>query len=72
MVIATQKLMFAEYLRYDDGTNSRYELVEGELIPMSVETGRHGAISKYLERIIKTSVGHMQFWGFRNIGWSIL
>jgi len=51
MVIATKKLTFAEYLQYDDGTNTRYELVEGELIPMSVGTGRHGAISKFLERL---------------------
>jgi len=50
-VIATEKLTFAEYLQYDDGTNTRYELVEGELIAMSLGTGRHGAIAKFLERL---------------------
>lgn len=51
MVIATKKLTFAEYLQYDDGTNTRYELVEGELIPMGLGTGKHGAIAKFLERV---------------------
>lgn len=27
------KLSFEEYLIYDDGTDKRYELVDGELVP---------------------------------------
>jgi Uma2 family endonuclease len=50
MTVATQKLTFEEYLSYDDGTNIRYELVNGELVPMSLGTGLHGAIAKFLER----------------------
>ena len=50
MTVATKKLTFEEYLKYDDGTNTRYELVDGELIPMSLGTGKHGAIAKFLER----------------------
>jgi Uma2 family endonuclease len=50
MTVATKKLTFEEYLNYDDGTNTRYELVDGELIPMSLGTGKHGAIAKFLER----------------------
>ena len=46
MTVATQRLTFAEYLSHDDGTGTRYELVEGELIPMSVGTKRHGDISE--------------------------
>lgn len=42
MTIATQKLTFEEYLAYDDGTDTRYELVDGELVPMSLGTGKHG------------------------------
>jgi Uma2 family endonuclease len=38
MSIATQKLTFKEYLAYDDGTDTRYELVDGELVPMSLGT----------------------------------
>lgn len=56
MVIATQKLTFAEYLQYDDGTNTRYELVEGELIPMSVGTGRHGAIAEFINDCFKAEI----------------
>lgn len=50
MTVATKKLTFEEYLQYDDGTDTRYELVDGELIPMSLGTGKHGAIAKFLER----------------------
>lgn len=50
MTVATKKFSFAEYLQYDDGTDAVYELVEGELIPMSLGTGKHGGITKFLER----------------------
>jgi Uma2 family endonuclease len=50
MTIATQKLTFEEYLAYNDGTDTRYELVDGELVPMSLGTGRHGAIICFLVR----------------------
>lgn len=45
------KLSFEEYLTYNDGTDTRYELVDGELIPRSLGTGKHGAIAKFLERL---------------------
>ncbi len=48
MTLATQKLSYEEYLTYSDGTDSRYELVDGELVPMSLGTGRHGAIAEFL------------------------
>jgi Uma2 family endonuclease len=51
MAIATEKLTFAEYLAYDDGTDTRYELVNGELVPMGVGSGEHGEITKILERL---------------------
>lgn len=50
MVTTTKKLTFAEYLKYNDGTDTKYELVNGDLIPMSLGTGKHGAITKFLER----------------------
>lgn len=50
MTTATRKLTFEEYLSYSDGTDTRYELVDGELIPMSLGTGKHGAVAKFLER----------------------
>nr|WP_297086619.1 Uma2 family endonuclease [Thermoleptolyngbya sp. C42_A2020_037] len=48
MAIATQKLTFEEYLTYSDGTDTRYELVDGELAPMSLGTGKHGAIIRFI------------------------
>ncbi len=36
MTTATQKLSFEEYLAYSDGTDTRYELVDGELVPLSL------------------------------------
>jgi len=60
MTVATRKLSFAEYLKYEDGTDTRYELVEGELIPMSLGTGRHGAIAKFLERMFDDEIARIQ------------
>lgn len=39
-----RKLTFEEYLNYDNGTDNRYELVDGELILMNPPTGRHALI----------------------------
>ncbi|MGV0107644.1 Uma2 family endonuclease [Nostoc sp. DSM 114167] len=50
MTTTTQKLTFEEYLAYDDGTDTRYELVDGELVPMSLGTGKHGAIIHFVAR----------------------
>ena len=53
MTVTTKKLTFAEYLKYDDGTDIRYELVNGELVPMSLGTGKHGgSLQSLLERHI--------------------
>lgn len=48
MTITTQKFTFEEYLTYEDGTDTRYELVDGELIPMGLGTGRHSRIIQFL------------------------
>jgi Uma2 family endonuclease len=45
MTTATNKLTYAEYLPYEDGTDTQYKLVEGELVLMSLGTGKHGGIS---------------------------
>jgi Uma2 family endonuclease len=39
------KITFAEYLAYDDGIDTRYELVDGELLAMSLGSGEHGEIA---------------------------
>ncbi len=53
MTVTTQKFTFEEYLAYEDGTDTRYELVDGELIPMSVGTGIHALIIEFLAAQIK-------------------
>ena len=50
MTVTTRRLTFAEYCHYHDGTNARYELVDGELVTMGIGSGRHAAIMKLLER----------------------
>ncbi len=42
------KLTLEEYLAYDDGTDTQYELVDGELVEMPPETDRNNLISLYL------------------------
>ena len=46
MAIAIDKLSFADYCCHNDGSDRRYELVDGELIPMSLGTSQHEAIAK--------------------------
>ncbi len=49
-----QKLTFEEYLAYEDGTDTRYELVDGELKAMSVGTGIHALIIDFLAEQFKS------------------
>ncbi|MCL1471676.1 Uma2 family endonuclease [Argonema antarcticum] len=53
MVITTKKLTFADYIKYNDGTDTKYELVNGELIPMSLGTGKHGGIIEFVNDCFK-------------------
>jgi Uma2 family endonuclease len=48
MTAAVRKLTLDEYLAYDDGTDARYELVDGELLKMPPESDRNNLISLYL------------------------
>jgi Uma2 family endonuclease len=55
MTVATdrRRMTLQEFVNYDDGTNRRYELVDGILVEMGLGTGKHGGvirrISKHLE-----------------------
>jgi len=49
-VTIAQRLNFAEYLTQARSTEPLCELVDGELVVMSLGTGRHGAIAKFLEQ----------------------
>jgi Uma2 family endonuclease len=48
MVTTTQRFTLAEYLAYDDGTDRRYELVNGELVEMPSESDLNNAIAIFL------------------------
>ncbi|WP_026736358.1 Uma2 family endonuclease [Fischerella sp. PCC 9605] len=52
----TKRFTFEEYLAYDDGTDTRYELVNGELVPMSLGSGQHGAIAEYLNDLFRAEI----------------
>lgn len=56
MTVTTKKLTFEEYLTYSDGTDTRYELVNGELVAMSIGTGLHGEIIDFLYRQIDAEI----------------
>jgi Uma2 family endonuclease len=43
-----QRLTFEEYLNYDDGTDTQYELVAGELIAMPPESRENSLIALFL------------------------
>lgn len=59
MTATTKRFSFEEYLKYDDGTNTRYELVNGELVPMAIGSGQHGAIVKFLERTFDAEIARL-------------
>ena len=60
MTTTATKLTFAEYLAYDDGTDTRYELVDGELLPMSLGTGKHGAMIEFVNDQFRSEIGRQQ------------
>lgn len=52
----TKKVSFEEYLALDDGTDSRYELVDGELVLMPPATARHSDIIDFICDCLKEAV----------------
>lgn len=56
MAITTQKLTFEEYLAYSNDTDARYELVDGELVPISLGTGKHGDIAEFLHEQFRDQI----------------
>jgi Uma2 family endonuclease len=52
----TKRYTFAEYLAYDDGTDTSYELVNGELVAMSLGTGLHGGIIEFINTQFKQEI----------------
>ena len=48
-----EKISFEEYLNYDDGTNKRYELVDGQLIEMPPASFLHSDIIDFIADCFK-------------------
>ena len=48
MTITTQRLTLDDYCTYNDGTDIPYELVNGELVPMTLGKGQHGEVADFL------------------------
>ena len=55
-MITTEKLTFEEYLAYDDGTDTQHELVDGELVAVSLGTGKYGNIIRFLVRQFEDAI----------------
>ncbi|NEQ48351.1 MAG: Uma2 family endonuclease [Leptolyngbya sp. SIOISBB] len=51
---------FEEYLAYDDGSDNRYELFNGELIEVPPESGFNVELSNYLFALLLPVVGYQR------------
>lgn len=58
--IATPLLSFEDYAAYDDGTEARYELVDGALVEMTPPVLEHFLIAKFLEQALDAEVERIQ------------
>ncbi len=54
---------FEEYLNYDDGTDNRYELVDGRLELMNPPTFKHLLIAKFAEQIFDAEIKRLSLPG---------
>ncbi|APB34575.1 Uncharacterized protein conserved in cyanobacteria [Gloeomargarita lithophora Alchichica-D10] len=60
MIATPKRLAFAEYLSYTAGSDIKYELVNGELMPMALPTGRHGEIVDRTYHLISRQIERQQ------------
>lgn len=61
MTAINQIYTFEQYLKYEDGTDTRYELERGELIPMAQARGGHGEIMHFLERTFTAEIERLSW-----------
>ena len=50
------RVTFADYLTYFDGSDTKYELVDGELVAMSLGTGLHGETIDRTYQVINAEI----------------
>ena len=60
MAVAVQRFTLDEYLKYDDGADGHYELVDGELLPKGLGTGKHCQVMSFLERRFEREIEENQ------------
>ena len=60
MIAVSSKFTLAEYLAYADGTDTRYELVQGELVAMAQPTGIHGGICEFINDAFRSEIQRLQ------------
>ncbi len=56
MIATTERISLQAYLTYNDGTDDRFELVDGELVRMAQGTGQHGDITEFVSNAFKVAV----------------
>ncbi len=59
MIAITQRFTLEEYLRYDDGTDTLYELVNGELVIMALGTGQHGEVVDFVNIQFRSEIARI-------------
>ncbi|PSR18991.1 Uma2 family endonuclease [filamentous cyanobacterium CCP3] len=52
---------FADYLTYDDGTDTRYELVRGQLVAMTPPAWSHIKIARFLEDTFRAEIRRLGY-----------
>ncbi|UZQ55108.1 Uma2 family endonuclease [Trichothermofontia sichuanensis B231] len=68
--VTTPSLTFEDYLTYDDGTDNRYELIDGRLELMNPSRVEHFLIAKFLEQQLDAEIQRLSLpWlTFREAG----
>lgn len=69
-IITTKLYTFEEYLNYDDGSDRRYELVDGRLEVMNPPKLEHFLIARFIEQAIEAEISrkNLQWFCFKDAG----
>jgi Uma2 family endonuclease len=59
----TAPFTFEDYVAYDDGSENRYELVDGKLVAITPPTFRHMLIAKFIEQCLDAEIARL------GLGW---
>jgi Uma2 family endonuclease len=60
MTLTATQISFEDYLAHDDGTDNRYELVDGKLSLMNPPTVQHFLIAKLIEQVLDAEIKRLQ------------